>query len=68
MGSSCLLSAGTGTGGRPPFKRCTQVQDLLHQVAELQEVERRLCNIREAEKEFTESQDVRVWKGHQKII
>ena len=47
----CLdLSPGAGTGSRPACKRCAQVEDLLQQVAELQEVVRRLCNIREAEK------------------
>ena len=49
----CLdLSPGAGTGSRPACKRCAQVEDLLQQVAELQEAVRRLRNIREAEKEL----------------
>ena len=49
----CLdLSPGAGTGSRPACKRRPQVEGLLHQVAELQEVVRRLCSIREAEKEL----------------
>ncbi|KAK4827437.1 hypothetical protein QYF61_017994 [Mycteria americana] len=49
----CLhLSPGAGTGGRPACKRCAQVEDLLQQVAVLQEAVGRLRNIREAEKEL----------------
>ena len=49
----CLdLSPGAGTGSRPACKRCAQVEDLLQQVAELQEAVRRLRNIREGEKEL----------------
>jgi len=49
----CLdLSSGAGAGGRPACKSCAQVEDLLQQVAELQEAVRRLHNIREAEKEI----------------
>jgi len=51
--SKCLdLSPGAGTGSRPVCKRCTQVEELLQQVAELQEMMRRQCNIRETEKEL----------------
>ena len=41
-----------GTGSRPACQRCARVEDLQHQVAELQEVVRRLHNIRESEKEL----------------
>jgi len=46
------LPPGAGTGGRPVYKRCAQVEDHLQLVAELQEAVRRLHNIREAEKEI----------------
>lgn len=42
----------TETGGTPACKRCAQVEDLLQQVAELQEEVRRPCDIREAEMEL----------------
>lgn len=46
----CLeLSSGMRTGGRPTCKGCALVEDLLHQVAQIQEVVRRLHNIREVE-------------------
>lgn len=46
----CLeLSSGMRTGGRPACKGCALVEDLLHQVAQMQEVVRRLHNIREVE-------------------
>lgn len=45
------LSPGAGTGIRPAYRRYAQVEGLLQQVAELQEV-RRLCNMRDAEKEL----------------
>lgn len=46
----CLeLSLGAGTGSRPACRRCAQVEDLLQQVAKLQEVVRGLCSIGEAE-------------------
>ena len=49
----CLdLSPGAGTGSRPACKRCAQVEDLLQQVAALQEAVRRLRSIREGEKEL----------------
>ena len=49
----CLdLSPGAGTGSRPACKRCAQVEDLLQQVAALQEAVRRLRSIREAEKDL----------------
>ena len=49
----CLdLSPVAGTGSRPACKSCATVEDLPQQVAELQEAMRRLCNIREAEKEL----------------
>ena len=44
------LSPGAGTGSRPACKRCAQVEDILQQVAELQEVVRRCRDIREAER------------------
>lgn len=46
------LSPGADTGGRPACKICAQVANLLLQVAELQKVVRRLCNIRETEKQL----------------
>lgn len=52
----CLdLSPGAGTGSRTPCQRCAHVEDLLQQVAELQEGMRMLCNIRETEKEWANS-------------
>jgi len=35
------LPPGAGTGGRPAYKSCAQVEDFLQQVAELQETVRR---------------------------
>lgn len=47
-------AAGAGTGSREQncLQRCAQAEDLLQRVAELQGVVRRLCNIRETEKEL----------------
>jgi len=49
------LDLSPGAGGRPVCRRCAQVEDLLQQTAELQEAGRRLCNIKEAEKELSGS-------------
>jgi len=38
-----------GTSSRASFNNCAQVEDLLQQVTELQEVVRRVCNIRNSE-------------------
>ncbi len=43
---------GAGAGGSPACRRCAQVEELLQQVAELQEAVRRLWDIREAEREL----------------
>ncbi|KAM6037296.1 optineurin-like [Chlamydotis macqueenii] len=59
----CLdLSPEAGTGSSPACKRCAHVEDLLPQGAELQEVVRRLCSIREACTEGKEANDVEEWK------
>lgn len=52
--------------GRPACKRCAQVEDLLHQVAELQEAVRRLCNIRETE-ELADSKHCLQWTHSQEL-
>lgn len=49
----CLdLSPGAGTGSTPACKGCALVEDLPHQVVELQEAVRKLQSIREAEEEL----------------